>query len=299
MPRVSSLLAEAVLIRVVWKSCTACKKLVCASLLTYSRCACVASLSPTGFRGERRLPHFHDTKYQRADGAWFQIQIRRCSVFAFMQTCCRRAETLRQECLVSVRACFSSPECPMLPPICSAAFLLRIFGIVALTEDSISNSTVFVRRRLKPLAPLRSRSASSILFVKTEAVFVRACGCCVNIVRSACRNTARASLDVLAECAPSLAPTGLSGGGCLQHLRHTTYRENSSVVTNLISSMRFLFFMLLCCRQGRTRCQECLFCVRAFFCSRVSDDDTDQAPASEQTFGVLWIPCQSALLPSC
>ena len=63
------------------------------------------------------MPHFHHTKYEREEGAWLHMSVRRCSVLAFMQTCCRRAETLRQGCMVVmyVRVCF--PECPMMTQI--------------------------------------------------------------------------------------------------------------------------------------------------------------------------------------
>ena len=82
----------------------------------------------------------------------------------------------------------------------------------------------------------------------------------------------------------------------MQHLGHTKYRENSSVVTNLISSMRFLVLTSLSCRREGTRCQECVFvlCVCAFFFSRVSDDDADQAPSAERPFG-----CLADSLPIC
>ena len=46
------------------------------------------------------MPHFHHTIYQREEGAWFHMSVCRCSFLAFVQTCCRRAETLRTGCMV-------------------------------------------------------------------------------------------------------------------------------------------------------------------------------------------------------
>ena len=104
-------------------------------------------------------------------------------------------------------------------------------------------------------------------------------------MHSACRKKARASLDVLAECAPSLAPAGLCCWGCLQHLRHTKIAK--TVPWFKISFRRCGFVLMsLCCRRQRPRCQECFFVlfVRVFLFSRVSDDDADLAPSAERPF---------------
>ena len=65
-------------------------------------------------------------------------------------------------------------------------------------------------------------------------------------MHSACRKTARASLDVLVECAPRC-----------RYLADGSGHDARSV---------------------------CLFCVCVFFFSRVSDDDADQAPSAERPF---------------
>ena len=142
------------------------------------------------------MPHFHRTKYQREEGAWFHMSVCRCSFFRFHANVLPTGGNTSSGMYgCNVCACFfvsrvSDDDADQAPsverpfwclvdssPICSAAFLLRIFGIVALIYDSFSSITLFVRRIHKPSAQLRSPNASSIILEVTEAVLIRETVC--------------------------------------------------------------------------------------------------------------------------
>ena len=73
-----------------------------------------------------------------------------------------------------------------------------------------SNATLIIQKIHEPAAQLRSPSASRIILVSAEAVLVRACGCCLDIVRGV-NEISLCSLLTYSRCerAASLKPTGL------------------------------------------------------------------------------------------
>ena len=118
----------------------------------------------------------------------------------------------------------------------------------------------------------------------------------------ACRNTVRASLDVLAELAPGLAPTGLLGGVVLQHLRHTTHISRKQFrclkphFVDVVS--RFDVIILSTGENPLPGMFVCSVCARSSVleCPMMTQI---RLPHLKGLFGVLWTPRQSALLPSC